>query len=347
MSLSVHIRKDFGDFTLNVNLENEGGILGLLDPSGCGKSMTLTCIAGVERPDEGRIVLNGVTLFDSEKGINLPPQQRNVGFLFQNYALFPTMTVKQNILCGLCREKDKAKRQAECEKAVRLLGLEGLEHRRPSQLSGGQQQRAALARILVGAPELLLLDEPFSALDSHLRLRLQMEMRELLSAFGKDVLLVTHSRDEAYHLSQNIAVMTEGSVRIMKETRALFADPESVDAARITGCKNIYAAQRLDEHIVGVPALGVCFHTARPVREGLTAVGIRAHAFSPDTGENQFSVTFDSEMEEPFERIIRFRYARQMRGSEPVWWRVSKSVPFHGLPEKLGVSGEDILLLYE
>ena len=195
MSLSVDIEKRLGDFTLRVAFETNGGVLGLLGASGCGKSMTLKCIAGIEKPDSGRIVLDGRTLFDANQHINLPPQQRQVGYLFQNYALFPNMTVRQNILCGLRAQKDKAKREQALEEIVALLQLQGLEDRRPAQISGGQAQRAALARILVSRPKLLMLDEPFSALDTHLRVQLQMQMRALLAGFGGDVLLVTHSRD--------------------------------------------------------------------------------------------------------------------------------------------------------
>ena len=137
MSLLVDIEKDLGGFFLQVRFESEGGVLGLLGPSGSGKSMTLKCIAGIEQPDRGRIVLDGETLFDSEKRIDLPPQRRRVGYLFQSYALFPNMTVAQNILCGLCREPDRGKKKALLQDAVAMMRLEGLERLRPAQLSGG------------------------------------------------------------------------------------------------------------------------------------------------------------------------------------------------------------------
>ena len=215
MSLHVDIRKRLGSFVLESAFEQDGGVLGLLGASGCGKSMTLKCIAGIEKPDEGRIVLDGRVLYDSAARVNLPPQQRQVGYLFQNYALFPNMTVRQNIAVGLHREKDRRKRERELEDAIHLFQLDGLENHRPHQLSGGQQQRVALARIWVNRPQLLMLDEPFSALDSHLRLRLQMELKERLSAFGRDVLMVTHSRDEAYHMCARIAVMESGKIKIV------------------------------------------------------------------------------------------------------------------------------------
>ena len=173
MSLSVDIRKRLGDFSLDVSFkaENPAETLALLGASGCGKSMALKCVAGVERPDEGRIVLNGRVLYDSAARVNVPAQRRRVGYLFQSYALFPAMTVLDNVLVG-ARGATRAERLAMAARQIRAFRLEGLEGRRPAELSGGQQQRCALARIMASEPELLLLDEPFSALDGYLRWQL-------------------------------------------------------------------------------------------------------------------------------------------------------------------------------
>ena len=197
MELHVDIQKNLGGFQLKAAFDTREAFTALLGASGCGKSLTLKCIAGVERPDRGRIVLDGQVLFDSEQGINLPPQKRQVGYLFQNYALFPNMTVEQNILCGLRDRRNREERRRVLAEMCGLLQLEGLEQQKPSQLSGGQAQRTALARILVTQPRLLLLDEPFSALDSHLRDELQPQLQALLQRLGQQTLMVTHSRDEA------------------------------------------------------------------------------------------------------------------------------------------------------
>ena len=347
MSLIVDIQKKLGDFSLDVCFETTGGTMGLLGPSGCGKSITLKCIAGIEKPDSGRIILDGVTLFDQEKGIHLPPQKRHVGYLFQNYALFPNMTVKQNILCGLKYEKDSAQKRRLYEEMLRLLQLEGLEYHKPSQLSGGQAQRTALARIMVNQPNLLMLDEPFSALDTHLRDRLQIEMKYLLRQFGKEVILVSHSRDEAYHMCDSIAVVSDGQIVANKPTKELFANPGNTAAALITGCKNIAAARKAGEYEVQVPEWGnLVFRTREPVRDDLRAVGIRAHYFNPTTPHNQFPVVFEKEMEEPFETILLFRYENQPEGSQSVWWRLSKDKRIREFPITLGVSPANILLLY-
>ena len=347
MSLSVDIRKRLGSFTLDVSFTAERGITSLLGASGCGKSMTLKCIAGIEKPDEGRITLDGRVLFDSEKKINLPPQARRVGYLFQNYALFPNMTVAQNILCGLNREKDRSAKERRLREILRMMQLEGLEERKPAQLSGGQQQRVALARILVSDPQILLLDEPFSALDGHLRDSLKVEMRDLLERFGREVLMVTHDRNEAYNMSREIAVMDKGRLLAVKPTKALFADPGSVQAAILTGCKNIAAAKRVGEHTVEVPEWGVRLETKQRVEEGLCAVGIRAHYFNPSAAQNRFAVRFVEEMEEPFETIIQFRYASQSDESPAIWWRLGKDKRPQEFPKELGVAAVNILLLYE
>ena len=347
MSLIVDIHRALGSFTLDVSFEAENGVTCLLGASGCGKSFTLKCIAGIEKPDSGHIELDGVVLFDSEKHINLPPQKRQVGYLFQNYALFPNLTVRQNILCGLHREKNREEKERKLGEMLKLMQLEGLENHRPSQLSGGQQQRVALARIMVNEPRMLMLDEPFSALDAHLRDSLKIELRDMLQRFGHEVLMVTHSREEAYNMSSRIAVMDQGRLLTIKDTKDLFADPGSVPAAVLTGCKNIAPARKIGEHEVEVPDWGIRLQTAQAVRDGLTAIGIRAHYFNTQTQQNRYPVRYVEEMEEPFEVILQFRYAGQAPDSPPVWWRLSKEKRPRNFPEALGISPANILLLYE
>ena len=349
MSLYVDIKKDLGGFRLSVKFEAKDGVMGILGPSGCGKSMTLRCIAGVERPDVGKIVLDGVTLFDSEQRINLKPQQRQVGYLFQNYALFPNMTVRQNILCGAKREKDKAKREELLAHCIELIQLTGLEKHYPAQLSGGQQQRVALARILVNQPKLLMLDEPFSALDTHLREKLLVEMKGILERFGGVSIAVTHSRDEAYDLCGTIALMEDGHIHTLKPTKELFADPGTRAGASMTGCKNFSRARKAGEYEVEALDWGVSFTTAKPVRDDIAYIGIRAHYFSPNTKQNSHPVKLLGKIEEPFEDIIRFRYTEQPEGSPDLWWRLPKQFRPQNVSEDyaLGTSSANVLLLCE
>ncbi len=229
MKLTVDIKKDYGSFKLSSSFETEDLLTGFLGSSGSGKSMTLKCIAGIVTPDEGYIALDDRVLFDSSKRINIRPKERKVGYLFQNYALFPAMTVKKNICCGLVREKDREAKKRKYDKAMSLLHLEGLENRLPSQLSGGQAQRVALARIIVSEPDLLLLDEPFSALDAFLRRNLQTELLEVLQNLGKQAVLVTHSAREVRRMTTNLFVMKSGEIIRRGRTEDVFSDPQSDD----------------------------------------------------------------------------------------------------------------------
>ncbi len=183
--LSVYIKKNLGKFDLDISFEAENETRALLGASGSGKSMTLKCIAGIEKPDEGFISLNGRVLFDSKKNIDLSPRLRKVGYLFQQYALFPNMTVLRNVITGVRdKDKDKATAMRKAREKLELMRLTGLEDKYPYQLSGGEQQRVALARILANEPELLLLDEPFSALDSYLRWQLELELASSSRSMG-------------------------------------------------------------------------------------------------------------------------------------------------------------------
>ncbi len=346
MSLSVNIEKNLGTFTLETQFECDGTPTALLGASGCGKSLTLRCIAGIVKPDKGRIVLNGRVLFDSENKIDLPPQQRRIGYLFQNYALFPNMTVEQNIACGLYGERDKSAKQAKVAQMINRMQLDGLEKRKPHQLSGGQQQRVALARILVGDPEILLLDEPFSALDSYLRDQMLTEVKRILADFEKDMLLVTHNRDEAYSMCPQLIVMNSGSIVRRGKTKEVFACPRNITTAVLTGCKNIYTAEKHGETTVRVNDLGVIFDAGQIVEDDVCAVGIRAHYFNPKTKTNLANVVLDEEIENPFEWTIKFRYENQKEGIPSVWWRVSKDKKMQQFPQQLGVAPANLHVLY-
>ena len=347
MSLEVTIAKRFEGFTLHADFTAGNTAAAILGASGCGKSMTLRCIAGVVKPDSGRIVLDGRVLFDSEKGIDLPPQQRNVGLLFQNYALFPNMTVEQNILCALKKEKDPAARKAACGSALRAMRLEELAHRLPSELSGGQQQRAALARLLAGRPRILMLDEPFSALDSYLREEVEGEVGSLFSNFDGTALLVTHDRNEAYRLCREMIVMDSGEVLRAGTTKEVFADPRRLTAARLTGCKNILPCVRVDEHHVRLTGWERELTVALPVPEGCCAVGIRAHDFAPEAadGENRMPVQVGASSENPFDWNLICTAADD---AGKLWWKVSKttlSSPPPQAPAYLRVAPENIMPL--
>lgn len=282
MGLSVDIRKDLGDFVLESKFETSGEVTGILGASGCGKSMTLRCIAGIVKPDQGRIVLDGEVFFDSERGIDIRPQKRHVGYLFQNYALFPNMTVQQNLMTGLLAyEKDKRKARAAVGEMMERFYLTELAQHRPSQLSGGQQQRAALARILLSRPKILMLDEPFSALDDFLRWKLELELLEVLKAFAGDTLFVSHSRDEVYRLCDRVCVMEQGKTGAMIPVKELFEQPSTKAAALLSGCKNYSQAHQDGEGYVFALDWGIRLRCDKEIPEDLRDVGVRSHYVCP------------------------------------------------------------------
>ena len=345
--IDISAYKDWGSFTLDVKLHHRGGVLGILGASGCGKSKTLQCVVGIEKPDDGHISVGTRTLFDRKQGIDVPVAQRRVGYLFQHYALFPNMTVEENIRCGVRKVSTKDEARKQVRSMMERMRLTGLEKQKPAELSGGQQQRVALARILVNEPDILLLDEPFSALDSYLKEQVITELKALLAEFPKDVILVTHSRDEAYQLCDSVAVLDAGRVSAVGPTKELFANPQSKAAAILTGCKNIVGARKNGPESVFIPDWQVTLHTeGRLVGDDLCAIGIRAHAFHSCEGANFLPVIITEEIEQPFEWIVKFRYSSQEAASPDIWWRFAKPDRPAVLPDRLSLGGDDILLLY-
>ncbi|MBE7005279.1 MAG: ATP-binding cassette domain-containing protein [Ruminococcaceae bacterium] len=303
--LSVNIHKELEEFTLNVQFETNGGVMALLGASGCGKSMALRCIAGLETPDRGQIMLDDHVLFDSEKRINLPPQKRRVGYLFRQYALFPGMTVRQNLLAAvhsLPREK-RRETVREIERTFRLDGLEGLY---PRQLSGSQQQRAALARAIAAKPDCLLLDEPFSALDTYLRWQTELELSELLRRYEGDIIFASHDRDEVYRLCETVCVLCDGKSEEQAAVRDLMAAPHTVSAALISGCKNFSRVRRIDARHVQCINWGVTLETSQEVSGVCTYAGIRAHRLHiAKSGEpNRFDARVVRVIEDTFSIIL-------------------------------------------
>lgn len=214
----------------------------LFGPSGSGKTTILRCLAGLERPDAGRIAAGPDTWFDAHQRIDRPPQRRRIGYLPQGFALFPHLDVRANIAYGIGGEDAHAGRDGQVAELVALLRLEGLERRRPGQLSGGQQQRVALARALARRPGLLLLDEPLSALDAPTRDALRGELRGLLGASGVPSIVVTHDRTEALVLGDRVGVMADGTIGQLGPTLEVFDHPANETVARIVGVETVASA---------------------------------------------------------------------------------------------------------
>ena len=345
--LHADIHRRIGGFDLNVLIESDASRIGILGESGSGKSMTLKSIAGIEAVDSGHIEVDGRVLYDSSEKIDLKPQKRNVGYMFQNYALFPTMTVMKNVMAGLGRPTEENRSKAA--DMLRRFRMDGYEDKLPGELSGGQQQRVALARIMVTEPDLILLDEPFSALDSYLRDRMQVEMLEMLEDYTGQVVMVSHSRDELYRFSEELFIVSEGQIIRHGETKSVFRDPEHEIAARLTGCKNFSAARTVDEHTVEASDWGVTLKLEREIPSDITSIGYRAHCFEPVWGERQENcIRFDLLRTDdlPFEKNY---YIRTVNDESPVCWFVQgeeqRIIDERGLPDYLKIKEEQVLLL--
>lgn len=347
MMINVDIEKEYQGFKLMSKFVGDDSRIGILGASGSGKSMTLKAIAGIITPDKGKIIVNNQIYFDSEKNINIPPQKRNVGYLFQNYALFPTMTVEKNIAAGL-GGKGAVEIKERVAIMIKRFALEGLEKRYPKELSGGQQQRVALARIMAYEPKVLMLDEPFSALDSFLKDSLKMEMKHLLDEYKGGMLMVSHSRDEIYEFTNQLLLMDQGCIIETGKTRDLFDKPYRMETARLTGCKNLSTIRRLDENHVYAEDWEITLETVDKVHDDITHVGIRSHhiKLSDKAHVNSFHFDILDQSETPFE----YKYIVKKSGSNHghMWWQVPKNkanTVIHQGGGYLHIQPEDVMLL--
>ena len=227
MKLQVELEKKVKTGTIQVEFSLENEVLGILGRSGCGKSVTLKCIAGILQPEKGKIQLDDRVLYDSERNISRKARERRIGYLFQNYALFPNLTVLENICFSLKRSDREG--QAYARELMERFYLTEVADSYPAILSGGQQQRTAMARMLAARPEVLLLDEPFSALDSFLRREMEREVREVLKSFGGVSILVSHNKEEIRRLTQRCMVMEQGKIAELGRTEEIFARPDSAE----------------------------------------------------------------------------------------------------------------------
>jgi molybdate transport system permease protein len=275
--LVVNLQKQLPNFDLNLAFQVTESTLGILGGSGAGKSMLMRCLAGMETPTKGRIVLNGRVLFDANRRINVPSRDRRIGFLVQNYALFPHMTVAQNVAFGLPKSLSVSEMRQRVIAQLEAVQLQGYGDRYPNQLSGGQQQRVALARALANEPELILLDEPFSALDTHLRSQMEQAMIARLRSFNGVSLFVTHNLEEAYRVCEDLLVLEDGQALAHGSKYDIFERPGILGVAQLTGCKNISPATAITEHEILAADWDVRLQVLEPIPNRFAYVGIRAH----------------------------------------------------------------------
>jgi hypothetical protein len=301
----VDIEKKFGKFTLKTKFQFDNEIMGLLGASGSGKSLTLKCIAGIEKPDKGRIVLNDRVLFDSEKKINISPKDRKIGYLFQDYALFPNMNVYENIKVGIREGENFDKLIMEKLEEMRISHL---KDKKINEISGGEKQRVALARLLINKPEIILLDEPFSALDDYLKSKIELEVSEVLRNYKIPTILVSHSRAEVYRLCNEICVMSNGKSEDLMNKKELFKNPKTFSSCLISGCKNFSKIEKISENRLRALDWNIELETSDTILEEHKILGIRAHLIELEkSDENSFAVEVERVVEDVFTYIILVR----------------------------------------
>ena len=334
MSLEVDIEKKFKGFHLQSQFTAGDETMGLLGASGCGKSLTMRSIAGIERPDAGKIVVNGTVFFDRAPGkkarVDLTPQQRKTALLFQNYMLFPNLTVAQNVAAGISKDVSPADRDAMVQTELKRFGLSGFEKRYPVQLSGGQQQRVALARMLAARPGILMLDEPFSALDAHLKSVLEQNLVSLFDAFRGTILYVSHDIDEALRFCDRIAVVEAGHIMEMGTGDDLVNRPQSQAGIKLSGCKNATPAERVGARRVWLPKWGVEVETAADVPEGVKCLGVRAFFLerADGPGRNCFRMRVDRVSDSRFERTVLLGFCDRSEKAAPAVERTEDEMKY-------------------
>lgn len=362
--LRADIHRKAGDFELDVSIHSDAARIGILGASGSGKSMTLRSIAGIEEGVRGYIEAGGRVLLDSDSGVCLKPQKRNVGYMFQNYALFPAMSVIRNVMAGLKGTKEE--NLSKATDMLRRFRMDGYADRLPGELSGGQQQRVALARIMVTEPDLILLDEPFSALDSYLKEQMQYEMQEMLGSYQGQTVMVSHNRDELYRFSNEIFILGSGRILRSGSAHEVFAEPECVEAAKLTGCRNISAMRICGPGMIEVLGWGVTLSLDREIPDWAEFIGVRADALRPVWGERTDGcMHFDLERtdEMPFEKHYYIRPEGGTGASSDladpagfadidghlICWSAKpdtqKLIDEKGLPDWLEISEENLLFL--
>lgn len=327
MALDLDIRKQLNNYELHMSLSLPDGVTAILGASGSGKSVTLSCIAGLMQPDAGEIRIDDQVVFDSTQRIHVPARKRQVGMLFQGYSLFPNMTVTENIAAGV---RGSRRQVGEVVAAyMERFQITALANQRPATLSGGQKQRVALARMLAAEPKTLLLDEPFSALDATLKWQMEEELRETLQAVQGTTLLVTHDRDEAYRIADYVAVVDQGRVDHFGPKELLMRAPKTLASAQLSGCKNTTEAFHTDARIISCPHWALQLDAGDVQEHPVRYIGLRAHYFRPATDldrVNTFDAILERVSESPFSWLIYLRPILDNQSAEEVlYWILDKS----------------------
>ena len=341
-----HVKFGYSDTEVldEINLTiNEGEYVVLIGENGSGKSTLMRLILGELKPDEGEIII-----MDNDSKL-----KKQIGYVAQNgiskNQSFPA-TVEEIMVTGLYQELGlfhlpNRKHKKKIKDTLKEFGMDEFLKRRIGELSGGQQQRVALARILASDPEVLMLDEPFSALDAFLKEKLQLELLELLSGYDKDILMVTHSRDEIYRFCEHMLIVEDGRQAGFGITKEIFKNPGTPAAAKLTGCKNIEKIERVDDHTMVLPNWNTTVCVKGMIPENTTHIGIRAHYLRlPENGQRENLVECQNGkiLDDPFELVVVFEH--------DVWWKIPKESwqkeYQEKMPQYLAIPEESILYLH-
>lgn len=334
MSVDLHIKKNFGRFKLNIEYRGESRRIGILGASGSGKSLMLKSIAGIETPNYGFVNIDGRVLFDSRNKVDIAPQKRKTGYMFQSLALFENMSVEKNIKAGIKKDADVKAREI-----MEDFGLSELADRLPSQLSQGQRQRTALARIIASEPEVILLDEPFSSLDSYMRDEMQTNLINTLKYFKGTVITVSHSYDEIYALSDELIVIDNGKICTYGKTDDIFRKPPDRISAVLTGCENI-AAVKYRNNKIYIPDWDIELTSDIKNAE---YVAVRANSFLLEDNGNSIclDVAEPKVKKGPFDNTIFFKPSERAVGK--ICFKIS---PYDNIPDKIYLDKSNLLIIY-
>lgn len=273
MGINLNLKSQLDNFNMEIAFKSDARRIGILGESGAGKSMLLKYLAGIYSPLLGEIEVDDVCVFSSSKKINIKPQDRNIAYLFQSYALFPTMTVEDNI--KIIARGNKKEKNSKTQYLLKKFHIENLGKRYPAELSGGQQQRVSLARIMAYEPKLILLDEPFSALDENLKERLQIDLEEMIGDFGGTVILVSHNRDEIYRFSQELLIMNNGRSVEYGSTEEIFSKPGTIEGAKMVGITNLVPARTVAPKTIEIPGWNFKLEMDEDIKKEVHYAGFR------------------------------------------------------------------------
>ena len=357
MTIKVDISSKLDKFHAKFDFESDSNRIGILGESGAGKSLLLKFLAGIYNPDKGEILLDGKCLYSTENKINIKPQERNIAYMFQNYALFPTMSVRNNIEIVAKGTKDEKKKKAD--RLLKKFHIEELSDRKPGELSGGQQQRVALARVLAYEPSVILLDEPFSALDQGLKEILQLEVDDMLKDFRGKVIMVSHSMDELYKFSDELIVVSKGQIVEMGNKEKLFHSPKTIKAARLLGVNNILKGKSIANDQIQIQDWNVSIKVSEKVVENniheknlsqIEYIGIRDDGFYPLWEESTGDNIIDIDILNTYETMNQIKIFFNVVGCPKVKNKYTfvldrKSYELNGLPNRLKIDPSKLIFL--